>query len=74
VIVNIGGAKSKTLGYIPELKDVYGRFIDKFNGHALHANKISFIHPSTKKNVNFELDIPNRFYDLINSIKLIYER
>ena len=69
-----GGAKSKTLGYIPELKDVYGRFIDKFNGHALHANKISFIHPSTKKNVNFELDIPNRFYDLINSIKLIYER
>ena len=69
-----GGGKSKTLGFLPEYKKIYSKFLDNFDGHALHANKISFVHPKTKDNVMFEIDMPNRFFDLINSIKLVHER
>jgi len=69
-----GGGKTKTRGFLPEFKKIYSKFLDEFNGHALHANKISFIHPSTKKNLDIEIGLPNRFLNLINSINGIYER
>lgn len=35
------------------------------NRQALHACKISFIHPITKKNMNFEADLPNDILKII---------
>jgi 23S rRNA pseudouridine1911/1915/1917 synthase len=69
-----GGDKARAYGFISELKKIYCKLLDDFKGHALHANKISFIHPGTKKQVNFEIKLPKRFVHLINSISTIYER
>ena len=56
-----------------EYKKIYSNLLDEFKGHALHAKKISFIHPETKKQFTFEIELPNRFLHFINSISAIYE-
>ena len=56
-----------------EYKKFYSNLLDEFKGHALHANKISFIHPETKKQFTYEIELPNRFLHFINSISAIYE-
>ena len=69
-----GGGKARAHGFISEFKKIYSNLLDEFKGHALHASKISFIHPATKKQFDFEIELPKRFLDLINSINAIYER
>lgn len=39
--------------------DLYGGNTSLINRQALHSYKISFVHPITKQNINFEAPIPN---------------
>ncbi|MGL5347352.1 MAG: RluA family pseudouridine synthase [Peptostreptococcaceae bacterium] len=50
---------------------VYGPKSTKFNlkGQTLHAKKIGFIHPTTKKYVEFNSNLPKYFEDIISKIK-----
>ncbi|MFH0858874.1 MAG: RluA family pseudouridine synthase [Candidatus Omnitrophota bacterium] len=53
------------LGY-PILGDTkYGKN-NKFKRLALHARSIGFVHPSTKKFIEFNVDIPQEFTDFID--------
>ena len=40
--------------------------IKNFNGQALHAQTLSFIHPSKKEFVSFSSDLPNDFQKMLN--------
>ncbi len=48
---------------------IYGG-ADKFglNGQFLCAYKISFIHPTTKKNMEFQIELPDKFKKIINNL------
>lgn len=50
---------------------VYSKSKNKLydNGQLLHAYKISFIHPKTKKEMTFECDLPQYFIDSINKLR-----
>ena len=43
--------------------------INDFNRQALHAKKLSFIHPTAKKEIFFEAKRPKDFDSLIKSLK-----
>ena len=45
-------------------KNIYGDF-----GQMLHAKEIEFIHPTTKKLMKFECEIPNEFERILNKYK-----
>lgn len=45
--------------------DLYGGKTDKINRQALHAYRISFIHPINKKNIEIQTKIPKDIGDLI---------
>ena len=42
---------------------------EKFGRQALHAYRLGFIHPKTKRKLSFESDLPADFIDLINIFK-----
>lgn len=44
---------------------LYGNSSTLINRQALHAYKISFIHPVTKKHMNFEADLPSDILKII---------
>ena len=50
---------------------VYSKSKNKLydNGQLLHAYKISFIHPRTKKEMTFECDLPAYFYETLNKLR-----
>ncbi len=52
---------------------VYGYKSNKFNlkGQLLHAKELSFIHPSTKKQVTFKAPRPKYFEDVLSKLKKI---
>ena len=41
----------------------------KLNGQLLHAKQISFIHPATKKQMSFEVDLPDYFKEVLDKLK-----
>ena len=43
--------------------------LSELNGQALHAKSLGFIHPSTKKIVNFDSKLPNDFKKLLNLLE-----
>ena len=45
--------------------DLYGNKSDKINRQALHASKIKFIHPTTKKEIVIEVKIPKDIENLL---------
>lgn len=51
--------------------DVYGpkKVITSLNGQCLHAKTLGFIHPSTKKFVFFESDLPTYFNNFLNDLR-----
>lgn len=51
---------------------VYGRSAEfkKLNGQCLHAKKIGFIHPSTKKYIEFESELPDYFTTFLKEQKI----
>ena len=44
---------------------LYGQKSDLINRHALHCHKLSFIHPITKKQLEFVCNLPKDINDLI---------
>ena len=50
---------------------VYGYKNQKFNlnGQLLHAKKLEFVHPTTKKLVSFEVDLPNHFKNVLDKLQ-----
>lgn len=50
---------------------VYSKSKNKLydNGQLLHAYKISFIHPTLKKEMTFECDLPNYFVEALNKLR-----
>ena len=69
-----GGGKTKIKGFLPEYSKVYLELLNQFKGHALHANKITFLHPRTNKEVTFRTEIPKHFLKFIDSVKHKYEK
>ncbi len=56
------------LGLPEHLKEiVFNKFV-KIERHALHARKLGFFHPYTKKNLLFESKLPSDFSSLLNSL------
>ena len=54
----------------PVLGDsVYGKSFKGLDGQCLHAKKIGFIHPSTKKYMEFDSVLPDYFVNTIRKLK-----
>ena len=68
-----GGGISRSKGFLPEFKSHYKRMIQKFNRHALHAEKLELIHPTSKQIVKFDAPLPKEYLDLVKSINLLNE-
>tara|TARA_Y100000768_G_scaffold363896_1_gene323943 strand:- start:252 stop:1217 length:966 start_codon:yes stop_codon:yes gene_type:complete len=68
-----GGGVSRSKGFLPEFKSHYKRMIDKFNRHALHAEKLELIHPISKEIVKFDATLPKEYLDLVKYIDLLNE-
>ena len=49
--------------------DVYGRAYKGIEGQCLHAKKIGFIHPKTKKYMEFDSELPEYFTNILNRLK-----
>ncbi len=43
--------------------------LNKLNGQALHAKTLGFIHPISKKKMDFSSDLPNEFKNLLNLLE-----
>lgn len=58
------------IGHPVEGDQVYGTRANKVyrDGQLLTAYKLSLIHPRTKKEVTFEIDLPQYFIDIINNL------
>ena len=64
-------AHLKSLNHAIVGDELYGG-IDKAiktNGQLLFAYKISFVHPTTKQNMTFSVDLPDYFRQILNKIK-----
>ena len=68
-----GGGISRSKGFLPEFKSHYKKMIQKFNRHALHAEKLELIHPISKQIIKFDAPLPKEYLDLVKSINLLNE-
>ena len=50
-------------------KNEYKHFVESFPRQALHSKSISFIQPSTKKELFFESNLPDDMIELINNLE-----
>ena len=58
------------IGYPVEGDQLYGKKPRLYeNGQLLHAFKLRLIHPTTKKEMVFECELPQYFIDIINKLK-----
>ncbi|NLP26648.1 MAG: RluA family pseudouridine synthase [Clostridiales bacterium] len=48
--------------------DIYGKAFKGIDGQCLHAKRIGFIHPTTKKYMNFESSLPDYFIEMIRRV------
>ncbi len=60
-----------SLGHPVAGDDVYGpkKVITSLNGQCLHAKKIGFIHPKTKKYIEFDSVLPEYFQKFLNKLE-----
>lgn len=58
------------IGHPVEGDSVYSKTKNRLydNGQLLHAYKLTFIHPKTKKEMSFECPLPQYFIDIINNL------
>ena len=68
-----GGGKNKAKGYIPEVSKKFTNAILDFDRHALHAKKITFIHPNTDDELSIDAPIPKDILKLQKQLKIINE-
>ena len=47
----------------------YKKLIDEKFGQMLHAEKLGFVHPTTKEYMEFTAPVPNKFNDILNKYK-----
>lgn len=59
----------KMLGHSIIGDDVYGKAEKQLNGQLLHSYKLSFLHPSTQKEMTFEIKLPDYFQNYIGKLK-----
>ena len=55
-----------------KFKKINDDFLKRFNkltGQALHASTLEFIHPTKKKWVKFQSNLPNEFKNILNLLK-----
>ena len=64
-----GGGLSRIKGYKPEISRKMELLFKKVQRHILHAQRISFIHPRSGLEMNFESDLPNDIQNIINEIE-----
>ena len=64
-----GGGLSKTRGFLPEFTHFYKQKMKRLNRHALHATRLEFTHPATKKSIFFESPLPSNFFNLVEAIE-----
>ena len=43
--------------------------LNKLSGQALHAKTLEFIHPTTKKRMSFNSNLPNGFKKILNLLE-----
>ena len=62
---------SKHIGHPIVGDKEYGYKVQKFNlnGQLLHAYKLEFVHPSTRKKVCFESEIPDYFSKILKGLR-----
>ena len=68
-----GGGLSKTRGFLPEFTHFYKQKMKRLNRHALHATRLEFTHPATKKSIFFESPLPSDFFNLVEAIESFYD-
>ena len=68
-----GGGLSKTRGFLPEFTHFYKQKMKRLNRHALHATRLEFTHPATKKSIFFESPLPSNFFNLVEAIESFYD-
>lgn len=51
--------------------DVYGHAVKGLAGQLLHSFKIEFVHPTTKENMSFKVDLPSYFLEFLQKLKHI---
>ncbi len=66
-----GGGLNKTKGFIPEITKLLKQLLKGIGRHALHARRISFQHPSTKKEIEIVAPIPEDLGKIIEDLSLI---
>lgn len=49
--------------------DVYGKPFKGIDGQCLHAKKIGFIHPETKKYMEFDSQLPDYFKEILRKVR-----
>jgi len=60
---------AKYLGHPVVGDKVYGKEVKELNGQLLHAYKLSFTHPRTKKVLTFEIPLPSYFENYLHKQK-----
>ena len=56
----------------PVVNDIvygHGKIIDREFGQMLHAKEIGFIHPITKEFMDFQVEAPKRFMEILEEFK-----
>jgi 23S rRNA pseudouridine1911/1915/1917 synthase len=64
-----GGGLSRTKGFMPEISKKMESLFKIVNRHILHAQKLSFLHPRSGKEMSFEANLPDDILDAINRIE-----
>lgn len=49
--------------------ELYGTYKKAIKGHALHAYRVKFIHPTTQEVMEFKTEIPERFNELMEEMR-----
>ena len=55
--------------FITDVDPEFKELLEGFKRQALHAKSIGFIHPTTKKEIEFECEKPKDFENLLKTIK-----
>ena len=63
-----GGGSNKTKGFIPEVTKRLKNSLKQIARQALHAKRITFIHPETKKEIDIEAPIPTDIKNIQDQI------
>lgn len=62
---------AKMLGHSVVGDDVYGKAVKGLNGQLLHSYSLTFVHPTTQKEMTFEIDLPDHFKNYMEKLKEI---